>query len=74
MYQAIRVKVSEHFQDILLAYKLNIRFSEDGKYYMFANSVQQAEYDRQRRELRRENERVYKGMPRNSTSINRLRS
>lgn len=66
MYQTIRRKISKEFADILLAKKLGADISKDGKYFLFTSSVTSDEYDRQRRELRRENEKIYSGMPRYS--------
>ena len=62
MYQTIRRKISIEFADILLAKKLGADISKDGKYFMFNSSVTSDEYDRQRREMRRENEKIYSGM------------
>ncbi|MBP1905673.1 hypothetical protein J2Z32_002321 [Paenibacillus turicensis] len=71
MYQTIRRKISKEFADILLAKKLGADISKDGKYFLFTSSVTSDEYDRQRRELKRENEKIYSGMPRYSKSIDR---
>lgn len=46
MYQSIRRKASEEFADILLALKLGVEPTDDGKYFMFPNSVVRDEYDR----------------------------
>lgn len=71
MYQTIRRKISKEFVDILLAKKLGVDISKDGKYFLFANSVVSDEYDRQRRELQRENERIYSEVPRHSKAAYR---
>ena len=62
MQQALRRKASEDFADILLAKEMNIEPSTDGKFLIFSNSVIRDEYDRRRRERKRENERLREGM------------
>lgn len=66
----IRTKISEDFADVLLAKELNIETSKDGKYFIFSNGVVRDEYDRQRRERKRENERLREGVSGDSRSVN----
>ncbi|MDN4069977.1 hypothetical protein QYF50_18910 [Paenibacillus vini] len=60
--QAIRRKVDENFADILLAKQMGIRFSDDEKFIIFSSGVVRDEFDRRRRERKRENERVCEGV------------
>jgi len=62
MQHAIRRKASEDFADILLAKQMNVDTSQDGKYFIFPNGVIRDEYDRIRRERKREYERLLEGM------------
>lgn len=69
MHQALRRRVSEDFADILLSKQMNIEISKDGKYFIFPNGVVRDEYDRRRRERKRENERLREGMSGNSSTV-----
>lgn len=70
LQQSIRRKASEDFADILLTKQMNIETSPDGKYITFPNAVIRDEYDRRRRERRRENERLREGVPSNCSAAN----
>lgn len=72
MNQIIRIKASEDFADVLLAKQLNVETSEDGKYFIFPNGIVRDEYDRRRRERRRENERLCEGVPKDSRTADRM--
>ncbi|MNO32239.1 hypothetical protein D3C76_222240 [compost metagenome] len=62
MNQTMKVRTNENFADILLAKEMNIVVTEDSKYLIFPNSVVRDEYDRRRRERKRENDRLRGGM------------
>jgi len=57
-----RVKGSQEFADMLLAAEMNAEIIDDGKYFIFPNGVVRDEYDRRRRERKREDERLREGM------------
>lgn len=71
MHPTIRIKASEEFADILLAKELNVQIINDGKYFLFSSGIQRDEYDRRRRERKRENERVREGVPGDSPAATR---
>lgn len=62
MHPTIKTRASEDFADILLAQELNVQIINDGKYFLFSSGTQRDEYDRRRRERKRENERVREGV------------
>lgn len=70
MHQGMRVRVSEESADILLAKEMNIGTSPDGKYFLFPNAVVRDEYDRRRRERKREESRLHQGVHRDSQTAN----
>ncbi|NWL87590.1 hypothetical protein DMN77_08230 [Paenibacillus sp. 79R4] len=73
MHQGMRVRVSEESADILLAKEMNIGTSLDGKYFLFPNAVVRDEYDRRRRERKREESRLHQGVHGDSQTANRYK-
>ena len=62
LHHAQRVRGSEEFADILLATELNAKIEEDGKHFVFSSGVIKEEYERRRRERKREESRLHQGM------------
>lgn len=70
MHHAQRVRGSEEFADILLATELNAEIEEEGKYFVFSSGVIKEEYERRRRERKREESRLYQGVHGDSEAAN----
>lgn len=64
------VKGSYDLADKQLAEKLNVEVIEDGRYFKFPNGIVRDEYDRRRRERKREESRLHQGVHGDSQAAN----
>jgi len=70
MQMSQKVKGSQEFADMLLAVEMNAEIIDDGKYFIFPNGVVRDEYDRRRRERKREESRLHQGVHGDSQTAN----